>query len=305
MSASARPAVARWRLDAQQLEERGYKRCGFCEQLLPLTVSRCRRRQCPGYSHIWARDTMRKTRENLDVYGGLVCMISVTAPGEAAGLVWDRSRCRHAPNEKCDGKRKGCKVEAAVAAAWNERSPGWWTALNRVAKLRADRKIRRLGASENGGVLVSEWELQGRGVWHLHLVLAMESAIERAWAFEYVAALREIGPKYCFGFVDARPLRSPSRTEKAARYISKYLSKWNDDGTLEASETVKSAGKRRLNYVSRKLTLQSGCTMRALRNARIVWAWREGHLPDHGLDEREFVVAVCLLDRLPVPARAP
>jgi len=34
---------------------------------------------------------MRKTRENLTVYGGLVAMTTVTAPGEASGLVWDRS----------------------------------------------------------------------------------------------------------------------------------------------------------------------------------------------------------------------
>ncbi len=137
------PARAWW-LDERELAERGYRRCEACAQLLPLTVSRCRRRTCPSYSAIWARDTMRKTRENLDAYGGLVAMTSVTAPGQDAGLVWDRSLCRHAPEERCDGKRKGCKVEAGAATLWNERSREWWRKLNRVAKLRADRAIRRL-----------------------------------------------------------------------------------------------------------------------------------------------------------------
>lgn len=45
--------------------------------------------------------------------------------------------------------------------------------------------------------------------------------------------------------------------------------------------------------------------MRALRNARIVWAWREGYFDDHRLNDRDYAVAGCLLDRLPVPLRGP
>jgi hypothetical protein len=296
---------AGWWLDERELSERGYKRCESCGQLLPLTVSRCRRRTCPSYSAIWARDTMRKTRENLGAYGGLIAMTSVTAPGEAAGLVWDRSLCRHPRGEKCDGKRKGCKVEAGAAPLWNERSREWWRQLNRVSKLRADRAIRRLGSEWKGGLLVYEWELQGRGVWHLHVVVGMETAIERAWAFEYVRALRELGPRYGFGWVDLKPLHRPEPGTRVAGYLSKYLAKRREDGTLEVSETVRTAGRTLVNYVSRTLTAKSGCTMRALRNARIVWAWREGHFDGHGLAEWDYVVAVCLLDRRPVPLRGP
>ena len=49
-----------------------------------------------------------------DVYGGLAAMLTLTAPGEAAGLVWDRSRCAHGPGVRCDGReglqggRGGC-----------------------------------------------------------------------------------------------------------------------------------------------------------------------------------------------------
>lgn len=297
-------ASAQW-LDERELAERGYKRCVACGGLLPLTVSRCRRRRCPGYSAIWARDTMRKIRENLTEYGGLIAMVSLTAPGEAAGLVWDRSLCRHPAGEKCDGKWKGCKVEAGVARLWNDRSKRWWSELNRVAKLRADRAVLRLGADWRGGLLMYEWELQGRGVWHLHIVLGMETAIERAWSFAYVNAVRELGARYCFGWVDSKPLRSPQPVLNVSGYLSKYLAKRREDGTLEVSETVKAAGRTLVTYVSRKLTARSGCTMRALRNARVVWAWREGYFDSHRLTEWDYVVAVCLLDRLPVPLRGP
>ena len=61
--------------------------------------------------------------------------------------------------------------------------------------------FRRLGSSWKGGLLAYEGELPGRGVWHLHVVVGMETAVERAWAFEYVRALRELGSRYGFGFV--------------------------------------------------------------------------------------------------------
>src|SRR5438874_5516789 len=118
MSRPAEPSVFAGRLDAAALDARGYKRCEHCKQLLPLTVSRCRRRTCPGYGPTWARDTMRKIRENLRAYQGLVCMCTLTAPGQDAGLVWDRKACSHDPSETCTGRR-GCKVLSAAAEAWN------------------------------------------------------------------------------------------------------------------------------------------------------------------------------------------
>jgi hypothetical protein len=102
-----------------------------------------------------------------------------------------------------------------------------------------------------------------------------ETAVERAWAIEYVKAMRELAPRYLFGFVDAKPLRSPQPAEQAAGYISKYLAKWREDGTLEVSESVKAAGRSLFNYVSSDLTRRS-CTMRTLRISRLVWAWLNG-----------------------------
>lgn len=95
-----------------------------------------------------------------------------------------------------------------------------------------------------------------------------ETPVERAWAFEYVKTARELAPKYMFCFVDAKPLKSPKPGEQAARYISKYLAKWRDDGRQEVSETVKAAGRTLLNYVSRDLTRRSGCTKRGSGGTR-------------------------------------
>jgi hypothetical protein len=205
---------------------------------------------------------------------------------------------------KCTGPI-GCRVVEGAAAVWNEDSRKQWRTMNRVCKKRADAAIARIGANVRGGLLLYEWELQQRGVWHLHFVVGMETAIERAWAFEYVKAMNEVGPRYGFGYVDDDPLRAPQPAEKAARYVSKYLAKWREDGQLEVSETVLSAGRALLTYVSLKLTAKSGCTMRSLRNARLVWAWREGLLEcAHGLAAVEFFVALCLVESA-VPARAP
>jgi hypothetical protein len=305
MSRPTEPTAVGRRLDAAALEERGYKRCEHCEGLLPLNVSRCRRRRCPGYAPIWARDTMRKIRENLQTYGGLVAMCTLTAPGEEVGLIWDREHCTHSPAARCSGKKFGCRVLLAAAEVWNDESRGWRRQLNRRAKQRADAAVRRLGDDYKGGLLMYEWELQRRGVWHLHFVLGMETAVERVWALEYVAALRELGPSCCFGFVDAKPLQSPQPAERASAYLSKYLAKWKDDGSMEVTETVVAARRTLLNYVSRKLTAESGVTMRLLRDVRLAWAWREGFIPDGVLDPLVLLHALCLLERFSAPPRAP
>ena len=128
----------------QRLLALGYVRCEQCAHWRPPWVGRCRRRRCPGYAPIWARDAMRKLRENLRAYGGLVAMVTLTAPGEEAGLVWDSDCCTHEPTEPCSG-RKGCRVAAGAAALWNEGSRRWWRELNRIAKQHADRRLRELG----------------------------------------------------------------------------------------------------------------------------------------------------------------
>jgi hypothetical protein len=247
---------------------------------------------------------MRKLRENLRSYAGLVVMTTVTAPGEEGSLVWDKTLCAHAVGEPCSG-RKGCRVVPGAAELLNRESRKWWRELNRIAKQHADRRLRALGYEKRGGLLAYTWEMQKRGVWHLHIVLAMQTAPEREWARAYVEALRQVGPSKGFGFVDAKPLETPQEARRVAGYLSKYLAKWQPDGTIVVSETVTAAGRTLLNYVSRDLTQMTGCTMRALRNARLVWAAREGHVDELGFAPGELLVALALLDRRPRPARGP
>jgi hypothetical protein len=296
--------AARAGSEQRWLEQRGYERCADCGGLLPGAAGRCRRRRCPGYAPLWARDTTRKIRENLLAYGGLVAMISVTAPGEREGLIWDRARCAHPRAVKCTGP-KGCRVVQEAADRWNDYSRDHWRVLNRIAKQHADRAVRRLGFKERGGLLLYQWELQKLGVWHNHVILGMETAVERAWAYEYVRALRAVGPSKFFGFVDERPLRNPQPATQVAGYLSKYLAKWREDGTLEVSQTVLAAGRTLLNYVSLKLTPESGCTMRSLRVVRIAWAFREGLIPQPFLDPFELLQALCQLERNEERVRGP
>jgi len=295
--------LARTRQDAER-RALGYERCEHCLHWRPPWVARCRRRRCSAYAPIWAKDTMRKLRENLRGYGGLVCMTTVTAPGEEVGLIWDRARCSHPADERCSG-RKGCRVIQSAADIWNRDSRKGWRELNRIAKQHADRRLKLLGHTKRGGFLAYSWEMQKRGVWHLHVVLGMQTAPEREWARVYVETLRKVGPAKGFGFVDAKPLERPQEARRVAGYLSKYLAKWQPDGTVVVSETVTAAGRTLLTYVNRDLTTLTGCTMRALRNARLVWAAREGYIDELRFQPGELLPAIALLDRRPLPARGP
>lgn len=137
---------------------------------------------------------------------------------------------------------------AAPSATVTPVGEGYGLRLRGSTDFAKERAIQRLGSDAKGGLLHYEWELQRRGVWHLHFVLGMETAVERVWATEYVRGMRR---------------------------------------TL-------------LNFVAK-----SGVTMRALRNVRVAWAWKEGHLPDEALDPWDLVIAVCMLERFRPPSLAP
>jgi hypothetical protein len=94
--------------------------------------------------------------------------------------------------------------------------------------------------------------------------------------------------------MDRKPLRSRRPAERSANYLGRYLVTW-PDGAFEVTETVRSAGRALLSYTSRMLTRRMGCSMRALRNVRVVWAWRGGLVLGHGLSWVELLVALCLL----------
>ena len=58
-----------------------------------------------------------------------------------------------------------------------------------------------------------EWELQSAACGICISSSGWRQRSSGAWAFEYVAALRELGASWCFGFVDSKPLHSPQPAE--------------------------------------------------------------------------------------------
>jgi hypothetical protein len=190
-----------------------------------------------------------------------------------------------------------------VARAFNLKAGQWWSQLHRAAKVRADRQI-----GHKGMLLVRVWEKQKRGLAHLHGVLSVETPVERAWAQAYVTALREMAPRYGFGFVDGwdKIGRKFWPGNQAGAYLSSYFIGRKGRKASITENVLAGDLPRLVVYVARSLTQETHCTMRNLRNARTVWAWLSGLIdePRH-LNDWDELVAVCLLDRLPVPARGP
>ena len=69
------------------------------------------------------------------------------------------------------------------------------------------------------------WEKQKRGLAHLHGVISVESPAHVRWAEAYITALRELAPRYGFGFVDGwhKVGRKFWPGVQAAAYLSSYF----------------------------------------------------------------------------------
>lgn len=230
--------------------------CRHCG--LPLQrFGRCRRRLCPGYRDLWAGDWRKVLVANLAPVEG-VALITVTAPGTDAGLPWDRSFCTHPPDEPCSGK-KGCRVLERAADRWHRDHARRWRELHRAAAARA----RRLAGA--GPIVAAKvWEVQARGLDHLHLVVPYETPSERRRADAYVAALKALAPRYWFGFVDMKATpRERGGGVRAAVYVAKYVGK--------ATREETSPHVRRPMHVGLYLLRRTGVTMRACRYARYLW----------------------------------
>ncbi len=293
VDAGARAAIA-----SATRRGRRYHRCS-CGRIIPEDVRRCSSRTCPEFAPIWARDTRRRLLENLRLVK-LSVMFSVTAPG-ADVYPFDPRFCSHSPSQRCSG-RIGCRVDPALAEAFNRRAGGWWSELHRAAKVRADR-----ATGHKGKIAARVWEKQKRGLAHVHGVIAVSTPAEVAWARSYVMALRELAPRKGFGFVDGweKIGRKFWPGDQAGAYLSSYFVRGRGRKAPITENVLAGDLPRLVVFVGRDLTSQTGCTMRNLRLARTVWAWLSGLIEDPKLDPWDELVAVCLLDRLPAPARAP
>jgi hypothetical protein len=277
---------------------RYYHRCS-CGRMIPEGVMRCSARTCPEFAPTWARDTRRRLLENLRIVPATV-MFSVTAPGTDL-YPFDSRFCAHRPVTRCSG-RIGCRVDPELAGAFNRQAGQWWSQLHRAAKVRADRQT-----GHKGKLLARAWEKQKRGLAHLHGVIAVDTPLRRAWGKAYVDALRDLAPRYGFGYVDGweKIIKRGCGGQQAARYLSSYLV---DTRGKKASLTETAADKnlpRLLVFVSRELTSRTGCTMRNLRVARRLWASREGLAEPPTVSLSEWLAAASLLRVRTSMTRAP
>jgi hypothetical protein len=252
-------------------------------------VQRCSSRTCPEFAPIWTRDTRRRLFVNLEQLK-LSVMFSVTAPG-ADLYPFDSRFCSHSPSERCSG-RIGCRVDPGLAEAFNRRAGGWWGELHRAAKVRADR-----ATGHKGRIAARVWEKQKRGLAHVHGVLSVSTPDEVAWAESYVTALRELAPRYGFGFVDGwhKVGRKFWPGVQAAAYLSSYFAGGRGHKMAITENVLAGDLPRLVVFVGRDLTSRTGCTMRNLRNARRLWASREGLIDRPSLTLDEWLAAAALL----------
>jgi hypothetical protein len=267
---------------------RYFHRCS-CGRPIPEGVMRCSSRTCPEYAPTWARDTRRRLMENLRIVP-LTVMFSVTAPG-ADLYPFDPRFCSHSPSQRCSGAH-GCRVDPVVAEAFNKQAGRWWSQLHRAAKVRADR-----ATGHKGRILARVFEKQKRGLAHVHGVISVSSPCERAWGEAYVRALDELSTRYGFGFVDGwdKLSRKFWPGKAAAAYLSGYFVSGRGRKS-SITENVKAGDLPRLVvFLSRDLTARTGCTMRSLRNARRLWASREGLIDPPRFTLEEWLAAAAIL----------
>src|SRR4051794_19395570 len=277
---------------------RRFHRCS-CGRHIPEEVRRCSARTCPEYAPTWARDTRRRLFVNLEQLK-LSVMFSVTAPG-ADTYPFDPRFCSHSPSQRCSGTID-CRVEPALAEAFNRRAGGWWSELHRAAKTRADR-----ATGHKGKIAARVWEKQKRGLAHLHGVLSVSTPAELAWARVYVTALREMAPRYGFGFVDGweKIGRKFWPGDQAGAYLSSYFVRGRGKKASITENVLAGDLPRLVVFVGRDLTRLTGCTMRSLRHARRLWASRNLDIDPPKVSLDEWLAAAAMLDRRPQMATGP
>lgn len=241
--------------------------CPECQGSVYGGAEFCKRRLCPRYAPIWARDQQVKVFENLKAYtegDGHAVMVTPTAPG-ADVLPWDEEHCAGLGPHRHSGLL-GCRVQPEVAQAWNATCSDRWRRLHdRAARIAARETGRR------PRLLTRAFEMQTRGVLHVHAVIARGTWPDKVAADVYNRHVSELAGEYGFGHVDTPTGRARSAVESAA-YISSYLSR-GKGSKRTLGETVRSDQlPRSIIHVATSLTLLTGVTMRGLRLRRLIWS---------------------------------
>ncbi|HVN61917.1 MAG TPA: hypothetical protein VMT59_11670 [Gaiellaceae bacterium] len=141
------------------------------------------------------------------------------------------------------------------------------------------------------------WEKQKRGLAHVHGVVSVETMEHRRWAEAYITALREMAPRYGFGFVDGwhKVGRKFWPGVQAAAYLSSYFAGGRGRKMAITDNVLAGDLPRLVVFVGRDLTALTGCTMRNLRNSRRLWASRQNLAEPPRCSYVEWLAAASLL----------
>lgn len=237
----------------------------------------CNRRTCVICSVRRRRDWRWVLQQNLASLGDeKVLLVSITGPGSDL-LPFDKKRCKLKDQHVCSG-RVGCVVDEEAVYKWRRDLEQRWSKYTDACRLRVKRSYGGSGAL----LLAGAWEMQKRGVPHVHVVVP---ANVRGQLF--VKSLNDMAGMYGFGFVDTK--LEPRHVMVAAAYLSKYMTKYGQDA-------VSPLLPKREFWVSRELSIKTGATLRICRFVRSWWAYQNDFLPFSAVafkwtaDEHKFVL---------------
>lgn len=282
------------------------KLCPGCGRIIHRDRRSCGRRWCPVVHRTWLADREAVIRRALQTHGGPFLVIAITQTHE--GGWWDCDGSGH-PGRPCSGAY-GCRVKPEIAKRENDRFPERRRALLNHARTWALRGMKRAGydVEPSACILVQTIEPQSRGLDHGHLVLGHANKVEKAFARFFVDGLARFAAEHGLGFVDRynhalwrqRQYQGPGQAERAARYLSKYVSK------ERAANWLREKVGQRVFYVAPWLSRAAGASMRIARLGRQVWASSHGYCDrPRCTDEELEAVLRFLAARDGPPERAP
>jgi hypothetical protein len=282
------------------------KLCAGCGRIIPREARNCGRRWCPVVHRRWLSDREAVIRRALQEHGGPFLVIAITQTHKAGW--WDCDGSSH-PGLPCEGPR-GCRVKRDVAKRENALFPGRRRALLNHARTWALRGMRRAGydIKASACILVQTIEPQSRGLDHGHIVLGHATKVEKAFARFFVNALDRFAAEHYLGFVDRynhalwkqRQYQGPGQAERAARYLSKYVSK------ERAADWLREKAGQRVFYVAPWLSRTAGASMRIARLGRRLWASKHGYCERPRCTDEELEAVMRFLCARDGPlARAP
>ncbi len=176
-------------------------------------------------------------------------------------------RSRSALGEHKHAGGLGCRVDSSISGRWNREAPAAWRRLHRRAY---QETVRRHG-SGSVVLLARVWELQARGLLHVHPVLGYEGAIQMAGA----RVPRTARGARAAVRLRVRPQQARAREGDAGSercgvpVVVLREGPAREDGAMGLVRS--SAMPRSIIHVSVKLTMRTGCTMRTLRLKRLLF----------------------------------